>query len=177
MTKPRTVCAFQPVVAMISADVAPLGRFISAITSALLLARLAFGLPAGFLYRSVFLVAWFSWLPRVSACQFMLVGCVLSVDCVIAPLFLVDRVAVVTSITRVERNCAEVFASRRMELAGSVPVFYTRQNDVLFPLFGPLRGKLGNLRTTVDNRNCVRWCSIYTHFLQVSMSQRIWPRG
>jgi hypothetical protein len=41
LTKPRTVCFCQPVVATISARVAPLARFIIAITSALLLVRSA----------------------------------------------------------------------------------------------------------------------------------------
>ncbi len=44
LTKPRTVCGCQPVAFMISANVAPLARFISVITSAFLLARSAFGL-------------------------------------------------------------------------------------------------------------------------------------
>src|SRR5450759_2436989 len=39
LTKPRTVCFCQPVVSMISARVAPLARFIIAITSAFLLLR------------------------------------------------------------------------------------------------------------------------------------------
>ena len=39
LTKPRTVCFYQPVVAMISASVAPLARFIIAMTSAFLLLR------------------------------------------------------------------------------------------------------------------------------------------
>ena len=39
---------------MISASVAPLARFISAITSAFLLARSAFGLPACFFARAAF---------------------------------------------------------------------------------------------------------------------------
>ena len=42
LTKPRTVCACQPVVSMISASVAPLARFIIAITSAFLLTRSLF---------------------------------------------------------------------------------------------------------------------------------------
>jgi hypothetical protein len=49
LTKPRTVCACHLVTAMISASVAPLARFISAMTSALLLARSALGLVAVFL--------------------------------------------------------------------------------------------------------------------------------
>src|SRR5437667_3121752 len=47
-TKPRTVCACQPVTFMISASVTPLARFIIAITSAFLLLR-SVALPAGFL--------------------------------------------------------------------------------------------------------------------------------
>src|SRR5258706_15162942 len=39
LTKPRTVCACQPVASMISASVAPLARFIMARTSAFLLLR------------------------------------------------------------------------------------------------------------------------------------------
>ncbi len=46
LTKPRTLCACHPVVAMISASVAPLARFISTITSAVLFARSALGLLA-----------------------------------------------------------------------------------------------------------------------------------
>src|SRR5262249_11866694 len=37
LTKPRTVCGCQPVASMISASVAPLARFIIAMTSAFLL--------------------------------------------------------------------------------------------------------------------------------------------
>ena len=44
LTKPRTVCACQPVAFMISVRVAHLARFISAITSAFLLTRSALGL-------------------------------------------------------------------------------------------------------------------------------------
>jgi hypothetical protein len=44
LTKPRTVCACQPVAFMISANVAPLARFISAMTSAFLLPRSVVGL-------------------------------------------------------------------------------------------------------------------------------------
>src|SRR5271170_3811796 len=54
LTKPRTVCACHFVAAMISASVAPLARFISAITSAFLLARSALGLLAGFPARAAF---------------------------------------------------------------------------------------------------------------------------
>jgi hypothetical protein len=52
--KPRTVSACHFVAAMISASVAPLARFIIAITSAFLLARSALGLLAGFLVRDFF---------------------------------------------------------------------------------------------------------------------------
>src|SRR5580692_11138144 len=54
LTKPRTVCACHSVAAMISASVAPLARFIIAITSAFLLARSALGLLAGFQARPAF---------------------------------------------------------------------------------------------------------------------------
>src|SRR5580704_2815378 len=54
LTKPRTVCACHSVAAMISASVAPLARFINAMTSAFLLARCAFGLPATFLAGPAF---------------------------------------------------------------------------------------------------------------------------
>jgi hypothetical protein len=57
LTKPRTVCACHLVAAVISASVAPLARFIIAITSAFLLAWSAFGLAAVFLARPVFVVA------------------------------------------------------------------------------------------------------------------------
>jgi hypothetical protein len=49
LTKPRTVCGCQPVAFMISGRVAPLARFIIAMTSAFLLARSAFGFAAAFL--------------------------------------------------------------------------------------------------------------------------------
>src|SRR5690242_17493111 len=49
LTKPRTVCACHLVADMISASVAPLARFIRAITSAFLFVRSALGLPAAFL--------------------------------------------------------------------------------------------------------------------------------
>jgi hypothetical protein len=54
LTKPRTVCGCQPVAFMISGSVAPLARFIIAMTSAFLLARSAFGLVAAFLERPGF---------------------------------------------------------------------------------------------------------------------------
>src|ERR1700676_3286558 len=54
LTKPRTVCGCHLVAAMISASVAPLARFISAMTSAFLLARSAFNVVAGFLARLAF---------------------------------------------------------------------------------------------------------------------------
>jgi hypothetical protein len=104
LTKPRTVCGCQPVAFMISASVAPLARFISAITSAFLLVRSVFGLPVGFLARFAFFAglaffpAWrfgFSrWLRRPLHC----------IDCVLAHWFLLDRVAVVTFITPLGRN-------------------------------------------------------------------------
>jgi len=53
LTKPRTVCGCQPVAFIISASVAPLARFISAITSAFLLARSVFGLAAFFARRGL----------------------------------------------------------------------------------------------------------------------------
>src|ERR1035438_3260037 len=62
LTNPRTVCACHSVAAMISASVAPLARFIRAMTSAFLFARSVFGLlagffaPAGFLAGLAFLV-------------------------------------------------------------------------------------------------------------------------
>ena len=46
LTKPLTVCGCQPVVFMISGMVAPFARFIIATTSAFLLVRSAFDLPA-----------------------------------------------------------------------------------------------------------------------------------
>jgi hypothetical protein len=48
LTKPRTVCPCQPVVAMISASAAPLTRFSSALTWAFLFARSALDLPPAF---------------------------------------------------------------------------------------------------------------------------------
>ena len=49
LTNPRTVCGRQPVAFMISGSIAPLARFIIAMTSAFLLLRSAFGLAAAFL--------------------------------------------------------------------------------------------------------------------------------
>src|SRR5579864_1801294 len=54
LTKPRTVCGCQPVAFMISASVAPLARFIIAMTSAFLFVRSALGLVAAFLARAAF---------------------------------------------------------------------------------------------------------------------------
>ena len=59
LTKPRTVWACQPVAAMISANVAPLARFIKATTSAFLLARSSFGLPPAFLAGLAFFAGLF----------------------------------------------------------------------------------------------------------------------
>lgn len=54
LTKPGTVCGSQPVVFMISTRIAPLARFISAITSTFLLERsvLGLGVFAGFPFFS-----------------------------------------------------------------------------------------------------------------------------
>src|SRR5579863_5672925 len=57
LTKPRTVCACHSVAAIISARVAPLARFIIAMTSAFLFGRSAFGLLARFLARPAFFAA------------------------------------------------------------------------------------------------------------------------
>src|SRR5258708_19489381 len=57
LTKPRTVCACQLVTDMISASVAPLARFIIAMTSAFLLVASDFGLPAAFFARGGFFPA------------------------------------------------------------------------------------------------------------------------
>src|SRR2546421_11584124 len=60
LTKPRTVCFCQPVASIISASVAPLARFIIAITSAFLLLRSEalspVGLPEPFFAALAFLV-------------------------------------------------------------------------------------------------------------------------
>src|SRR5260370_29944128 len=66
LTNPRTVCGCQPVAFTISGRVAPLARFISAITSAFLLVRSAFGLAAGFLARPDFF-AGLAFLPALRA--------------------------------------------------------------------------------------------------------------
>src|SRR5579872_1806532 len=55
LTKPRTVCACQPVRFMISSSVTPLGRFIRAMTSCFLFERSP--LSAGFLVAAVFFTA------------------------------------------------------------------------------------------------------------------------
>jgi len=54
LTKPRTVCACRFVTSMISASVAALARFMSAMTSAFLLVRSGLGLAAAFLARTAF---------------------------------------------------------------------------------------------------------------------------
>src|SRR5437764_14921761 len=68
-TKPRTVCFCQPVASMISASVAPLDRFIIAITSAFLLLRSealsTVGLPGAFWAALAFLVAF----PALLGCS------------------------------------------------------------------------------------------------------------
>jgi hypothetical protein len=67
------VCGYQCVALMISGNVAPAARFISAMTLAFLLARSDFGLPAAILARGAvfaglaFLVAWRF---ALSACQY-----------------------------------------------------------------------------------------------------------
>ena len=63
LTKPRTVWACHLVAAMISASVAPLARFIKAMTSTFLLARSAFGLLAAF----------FGWRPFFAVLAFLVV--------------------------------------------------------------------------------------------------------
>jgi len=60
---PRTVCDCELVALLISANVAPLARFISKITSAFFLARLIFDVPAGFLAGDDFLLASLSCQP------------------------------------------------------------------------------------------------------------------
>src|SRR5438045_8141137 len=69
LTKPRTVCFCQPVASMISASVAPLDRFIIAITSAFLLLRSealsTVGLPGAFWAALAFLVAF----PALLGCS------------------------------------------------------------------------------------------------------------
>ena len=95
LTKPRTVCGCQPVAFMISARVAPFARFMSAITSAFLLARSALGLLPGLAAVGFFALA--------LAGLRLLFGCSVAV-CGVAPLsmvsllidFLHDRAAIVT---------------------------------------------------------------------------------
>src|SRR5450759_3274720 len=55
LTKPRTVCACQPVASLIWGSVTPLARFIIAITSAFLLRRASWSLP--FLAAAAFFAA------------------------------------------------------------------------------------------------------------------------
>ena len=87
LTKPRTVCARHLVAAMISGNVAPLLRFIIAMTSAFLLGRSALGLLAAFLA-----------LPALGlrSLGLRLAGLILGCDSAGAHLSLLDRVAVVT---------------------------------------------------------------------------------
>jgi hypothetical protein len=99
LTKPRAVCFCQPVAATISANVAPLGalnqrddlRFGFAGRLSPLCFLLAIGLLGGRVLA----------LHLGSAC----IPGFLRVACVRARRFLLDRVAVVTSITRARRNC------------------------------------------------------------------------
>ena len=97
----------QPVAATISANVAPLARFINETTSAFLLLRSAFGLSAAFLgCRAFFAGLVFLAAVRLPfACGALVFG-VFSVSIVFGLIgVLLDRVAVVTSITQVRRNC------------------------------------------------------------------------
>jgi hypothetical protein len=89
---------------MISANVAPFGRFIMAITSAFLLARSAFGLVAWFVARAFFadlaLLGWRSGFAAAAVSALLpfsgTIGIVLMVFLLAACCFSLPRVAVVT---------------------------------------------------------------------------------
>jgi hypothetical protein len=93
---------------LISANVAPLARFIIAMTSAFLLVRSAFGLLAGFLARLAFF-AGFALLPALlaplgfaaSGAGFLMFSLTIAFSLI---QFLLDRVAIVTWITQLWRN-------------------------------------------------------------------------
>src|SRR2546429_2118661 len=66
LTKPRTVCACQPVACMISSSVTPLARLIIAITSAFLLLR-SVALPPAFLATFFAALAFFAGFALLAA--------------------------------------------------------------------------------------------------------------
>src|SRR5579863_8671183 len=103
LTKPRMVCGCQPVASMISASVVPLARFISAITSAFLLARSAVGLACFFALAVSFAGFPLLDLRLAFGCSVSGPALTLSIELLIIR-FLRDRVAVVTSIAQVRRN-------------------------------------------------------------------------
>src|SRR5882757_9060303 len=103
LTKPRTVCACQLVDFIISANVAPLARFIIAMTSAFLLVPSDFGLPAAFFAPLAFLAA----LRRTLGCA-SVTGLLMFSESIVLIVFSFDRFAVVTFITRVGRNSKSI---------------------------------------------------------------------
>src|SRR5450432_2610141 len=98
LTKPRTVWACHFIAAIISANVAPLERFNIAITSAFLLARCDFGLPACFLARvAIFAgLAFFADGRLAFGCGASAAGAFFSDSVEVFISFLLDRAAVVT---------------------------------------------------------------------------------
>jgi hypothetical protein len=114
LTKPRTVCGCQRVAFMISASVAPLVRFIIAITSPSLLARSALGLLAGFLARPTFF-AGFLLAVRLPFAFWAFVSGVFAASIVfVLVVFLLDRVAVVIDHSNSEKLQVESAAIRRI---------------------------------------------------------------
>jgi hypothetical protein len=106
LTKPRTVCACQPVAAIISASVAPLARFIIAMTSAFLFVPSDFGLATVFFTWGRLLcgLGFLGGLaPSLGLRLVRGLADVLGIDCAHL-LFSFDRSAVVTLITRAGRN-------------------------------------------------------------------------
>src|ERR1051326_5373785 len=109
LTNPRTVCFCQPVASTISASVAPLARFIMAMTSAFLLfVPSAFGFPAAFLTRGAFFasLAFLAGLLPPLGFAASGTGVAMFSESIAFIWFLLCRklFAVVTFITRVRRN-------------------------------------------------------------------------
>src|ERR1700693_363401 len=110
LTKPLMVCGCQSLAFTISASVAPLARFIIAMTSAFLLARSTFGLPAAFLTRPAF----FAGLAFLAAVRLGFglrasAGAALCSDSIVVFIpFLLDPTAVVTFIALTWRNSKSI---------------------------------------------------------------------
>src|SRR5260370_40359030 len=108
---------------MISGNVAPLARFIMAITSAFLLVRSALGLLDAFFVRPAFF-AGLAFLPALREPFGFAVsgaGFPFSLSSAFSLIeFLLDRVAVVTVITPVRRNCKHNLRAIRCEANAAI---------------------------------------------------------